>query len=180
MVVPMKGLAHSQALAQCVEDCKPVGMTARRLMRHQHIRSLSAQRLVLRREDRAAMPSRQTIAPPVAAADVGHIRARRLDFRWPWRHPYLPPKYPTQSRDAHPGDLDYPAMQVAASQCRAEQMIVVLVRIGVMVAWNEHTSVCSRTAASSTSSGRCACRSPSNTSAAGRCDGADCSTASVR
>jgi len=99
--------------------------------RWRHSAWTSAGKIVLR--CRHGKPS----APPAATADVGHIRARRLDFRRLRRHPYLPPKHPTQPGDAHPGDLDDPAMQIAASQCRAEQMIVVLVRIGVMVARNE-------------------------------------------
>lgn len=58
MVMPMEGLAHTQATRQFIDSVKPVRVRTGCLMRHQDIGTLGNQTKVVFRKDGTAMLTR--------------------------------------------------------------------------------------------------------------------------
>ncbi len=137
MVMAMKGVSDTQGAPKFVNGAETMHMSRSRLMAHQNVSVRSVQAQEVRGENGAAMFARQPTSPPVALAASLQESLWCFVNRLLRRHPNLLSKHAAKSRHTHSVNGHHPAVQVALSQARCEQVIVVRRTVGVVVPMNE-------------------------------------------
>lgn len=134
VVMAVETPADAKAPGEFVDGDIAVGMGAGRFMADQDIGALLGEPVVVGRENRAVVLARDALAPePGLLAASEQIFGRGV-LRFRRRPPDLRAEDPAQAGDAGAGDFLDPAVQIAMGQGRTEQMVVILVAVGVVVA----------------------------------------------
>lgn len=99
VVMPMKRRLSLHLPCQRIKRRKPVGMGARRFMRHQHVRIAPGQSGIVSQEDRAAVLERQVVTPAATFSSAAHKGLRGVIVGRRRRHPDLDPENAAKSCD---------------------------------------------------------------------------------
>ncbi len=140
-MMPVHDQASAGGSGEFVEDGEAVAVHGRSLMRHQDVKAFPAQAVDVLREDRVAMPKRQTATPMFVRSQRREKlhpgpKTRRVDPGSGFVGPRVPDpglEHARQTRDPYSGNLGDAQPEVTVGM-GPDQMVVALLGFGVVIA----------------------------------------------